>query len=301
MILRWKPSFSASCIHAPACLLEGWPWANAQVAKTLQQSCEAFVSGIEASGLDACKALPLFTGLAAEYESNRQLVEIATLRLRGASTLSPAALERIARLLSDLKRVCLDAQPGLEGELELRIRPLREQWEARGPGLLSQITKLADHQFIVPTAEVVLVHPWVGGHGRTHPTLNRVTLEAVLANPRPEFPEPLRLGWLLSQLNLDLPRYADLFPGRRKRLVASMATLPLVLCAAQRVEWAELSETSLEQVMAFWTRPAGMPDDFARQLLNWWKTYESGKSSWPVALAALNQMLPKATSEANRG
>src|SRR5690606_23019649 len=94
-------------------------------------------------------------------------------------------------------------------ELELRSAPLREQWEARGGGLLATLARLTTAGLVPEMADVILVHPVLGGGGAAHWQYNSVQFEAVLANPLAELPEVLRLGWLLAQLNFDLPLYED--------------------------------------------------------------------------------------------
>ncbi|MCG8449455.1 MAG: hypothetical protein MI725_07745 [Pirellulales bacterium] len=291
MNLRWKVSFSGSCLHTATCLQEGLPIADAKLAAQSPGPVSALVAELEACGLDAGKILPLLTGLAAEYENNSLLVEMAITRVQGAGSIGSAAMGRLAGRIADLESMLLRARPRLIDELEVRSRPLREQWEARGPGLLQYLAKLTDDEFIAPAAEVVLVDPIVGGHGRAHLTLNRVTFEAVLANPHPELPEAVRLGWLLAQLNIDLPRFSDLISGKQRARIASLATLPLVLSAAEWVEWAVLSEASLSQALTHWYLPTDLPDDAPQRLLGWWQTYAAGKTRWPIALAALGELL----------
>ena len=212
MELRWKISFSASCLHAAASMYEGLPVTNSAIATLLHPPAQALAAQLHACGFAVETTLPLLTGLAADYEHNRQLIEMAVQRTRGAGGLGEEAISRLTGNIADLEAAWLREQPALVEELAVRGRPLREQWEARGPGLLRAITKLTVKNFIAPSAEVVLVSPLVGGHGRAHLPSNRVTFEAVLTNPHPELPEILRLGWLLSQLNLDIPYSANRFP-----------------------------------------------------------------------------------------
>ena len=54
---------------------------------------------------------------------------------------------------------------------------------------------------------MILVQPVLGGAGAAHWLYNSVHIEAVLANPVAELPEVVRLGWLLAQLNFDLPMF----------------------------------------------------------------------------------------------
>ncbi len=291
MDLRWKASFSASCLHAALCMREGLPVADSTILPKLQPAADALCSELQACGFDVDGALPLLVDLSSDYENNRQLIEMAAKRVLGARALSEAAILRLAGSVADLEASWLREQPGLVEELSVRGRPLREQWEARGPGLLKVITKLTDDHFLAPSAEVVLVSPVVGGHGRAHLPSNRVTFEAVLTHPHSDLPETLRLGWLLSQVNLEVPALGESVSRERLPTLASLATLPLILAAAERVELATLDEPSLARAQAAWYLPAGLPANTPSILLDWWQAYESRDTRWPVAMSALEQMM----------
>jgi hypothetical protein len=281
MQIRWKASFSASCLHAAACLEEGLPIADAQLASLLEPPARALLAELAASGLQS--ALPLWVALAADYENNRQLVERAVTRQQGA--VSAETLTRLAGCVADLEAAWLGEWPALAEELAVRERPLREQFEARGPGLLRAVERLTAETLIVEQAEVVLVCPVVGGHGRAHPKNNRVTFEAMLTHSDPALPEVLRLGWLLAQLNLDLPALGEAPP-----LLGSLATIPLVLAAAEQVELAALDEMTLARALRCWHLPP-WSDQTPEKLLTWWQTYANSQTRWPVAVRALEQML----------
>ncbi len=289
MQLRWKASFSASCLHLAASMQEGLPIADSAVAQQLQAPVEALVDELDASGLPAETTLPQLVSLAADYENNRQLIEMAGTRTRGAGALSASSVSLLAGCLSDLEAAWLRVAPNLVDELAVRGRPLREQWEARGPGLLRAVARLAGDEFVAPSAEVVLVSPVVGGHGRAHLRNNRVTMEAVLTNPIPSLPEVVRLGWLLAQLQLDLPILGESVSQHRLPQLASLATVPLILKAADMVDLAKLDETTVEQALQAWHVPLPS-DESGRKLLDWWQTLHASDTRWPVALAALDQM-----------
>ncbi len=298
MKLRWKASFSASCLQAAASISEGLPIADSTIAAILQTPTEALTRELHACGFAVESTLPLLVGLAADYENNRQLIEMAARRTRGAGALDEATVSRLAGCIADLEAAWLREQPTLLEELAVRGRPLREQWEARGPGLLQAIRRLTVENFIAPSAEVVLVSPLVGGHGRAHLQSNRVTFEAVLTNPYPELPETLRLGWLLSQLNLDVPVLSEPVSQLRLPWLASLATLPLVLAAAESVELPSpgkvmLNAETLSRVIECWHLPPPLPNETPQRLLDWWQAYADSATRWPVAMSALDQMLSK--------
>lgn len=291
MQLRWKVSFSASCLHAATCLCEGLPVIDTTTAAILQPATDQLSSELHACNLAIETTLPLLVGLAADYENNRQLIEMAIQRT--GDTASPATISRLAGAIADLEAAWLRKQPNLVEELAVRGRPLREQWEARGPGLLHAITRLTSENFVASAGEVVLVSPLVGGHGRAHLLSNRVTLEAVLTNPFPDLPETLRLGWLLAQLNLDVPVLSEPVSLQQLPRLASLATLPLVLAAAEAVELAACDEATLARAINCWHLDPSLPSGTPRILMEWWQAYRNSETRWPVALTALDQMLSR--------
>ena len=155
------------------------------------------------------------------------------------------------------------------------------------PGLIKQAARISDESILPATSEIVLVSPIVGGHGRAHLSNNRITFEAVLTNPHPTLPETLRLGWLLAQLNMNLPSLSESIHANRLPYIASLATVPLILSAAESVELAELNPTTLIEALSCWH----LPTDKASVLEQWWQTYTDSNTRWAVALTALDSML----------
>lgn len=291
MKLQWKASLSATCMHSVACFRDGLPIADDQLADAIVQPIEQFCAEIVACELVVDDLLPVLLALAGEVENNRQLVEMACTKLWGRDAIGDTILNHLSGAVADLEAALSRLRPKLAEELTVRARPLREQWEGRGPGLLRQVARLSEDVLIAEQATVVLVAPFVGGHGWAHLSNNRVTFEAVLTHPHAELPETLRLAWLLSQLNLDLPMLSERVPAGQLQQVAPLATLPLVLAAATEVELAQLDATTLRLALECWHLPTSLPDDVDERLLRWWQTYEAGSTRWAVALTALAQML----------
>lgn len=96
-------------------------------------------------------------------------------------------------------------QPQLTEGLETRVRPLKEQWEARAPGFIKHLAAIAQIDMDL-TLELSLVPPALGGYAVAHLSGARpaATMEAMLYHPNPEIPEPVRVGWLLAQWSLHL-------------------------------------------------------------------------------------------------
>jgi hypothetical protein len=288
--LRWKVSASATCLHAATCRAAGIPAANAELATALDAAADALSVELASVGWPVPEALRVLAELASEVDNNRQLVSRAAARLQPPLN-DDATLVRLAGAISDLGAAMRLAQPQIEDELAVRVGPIREQWEARGPGMLREVARLTDEAVVPAAAEIVLVAPYAGGHGLAHAAHNRVTLEAVLVNPVAELPEAVRLAWLISQLNSDLPRFSDVLPAQAARLAMSFAMIPPVLAAAEAVELSRCDESTISLAVDVWRLLAEPPDAVASKLWTWWNAWLDRPKSWPVAVAALDRML----------
>jgi hypothetical protein len=116
-------------------------------------------------------------------------------------------------------------------------------------------------------------------------------MEAVFNNPLDDLPETVRLGWLLSTLNLDLPRYSETLRRERLPLLACLAMLPAALAAAEDVELIGRPPSLSRALTAWRLAPDGAAQSLAETLSQWWTTYQDSRPPWGVALAALDQLL----------
>ncbi len=147
--------------------------------------------------------------------------------------------------------------------------------------------ELTEQDLVVSEADVILVQPALGGAGAAHWLYNSVRIEAVLANPIAELPEVVRLGWLLAQLHLDLPKFQGNLRLDRLLEIGPLAMIPPMLAAAQEVELARMDEPTLALALTAWNAAPIEPG----KLLEWWDTYQSTNPPWTVALGALERML----------
>jgi len=120
---------------------------------------------------------------------------------------------------------------------------------------------------------------------------NAVSFEAVLTNSVPQLPEVVRLAWLLSQLQCDLPVFSDHVNAQRLPHVAAFALLPAVLQAASEVELGPFSPEQIARAVDAWQLPKVANQDTTSVVHAWWQTYLADRPGWPVALMALDQML----------
>lgn len=158
-------------------------------------------------------------------------------------------------------------------ELSLRAGPLREQWDARGRGILRCIDALTEPVPVHNTATAQMVAPSTGGHGIAVPNERTLTFEAVLANPVPQLPEVLRLAWLLAQVRSASSNHC-----------LNIALIPAVLAAGNEVELCEDSPEMLQLALQSWHVPATLSPD---QLLHWWLAYRDTPTPWAIALEEL--------------
>jgi hypothetical protein len=302
MHLTWKASEGAIALYAANCLRASLPVADTRLAEAFAPAADMLLAEFAASNAPADRLLPVLTALAARgVNDNRQLVEQAIAKVAGSRSPLTASIGRLAGAVAGLKAafhqayrsIASDDSRSLADELLLRGQPLADEWQARGPGILLQIARLTEENVLAEAAEISLAYPLVGGNGMAHRSLNAVTIEAVLANPVERLPEVVRLAWLLSQLNLDLPIYADHVSPPHRDSVGGWALVPAVLSAAEYVEILPFNEESVAAALVAWrmTDSDSPATDNVATLMTWWQTYQDGGSPWAVALGALEHML----------
>jgi hypothetical protein len=199
--------------------------------------------------------------------------------------------QKLASLLTEIDALTAVLWPELDRQLTLRQGPLAQQWEARGPGLLAALRRLADPQLLAPRATVWPIYPVSGGGGCAHVEYNSVRIEAVLADPLPQLPETLRLGWLLAQLQLDLPDLQSPLLRPRHLELGALAMIPAVLDAGEYVELTRCDEPTLALALAQWCPERSDSEQVSRVLWNWWQVFQASRPSLPAALGALDTLL----------
>jgi len=290
MALSWRPHLLASALHAAVAAARKHPLADPRLAETIPAASQPLLAAIDAAHLPHERFFRHLVPLAARAEGRRALAEASVVKTIGRSARLETLVSQVAAGLAELEAALQAALPKLSNELPLRERPLREQWEARGPGLLHQLGLVTEEALLPETCEVLLVHPATGGGGEAHLAYNSVRIEAVLANPIAELPEVVRLAWLIGQLQMDLPRYSEGIHGDRLPYVAAYALLPATLRAAEQVELARCDVATLALAIDRWRLPVPAGVDAASLVWEWWATYEQSRPDFRVALAALDQM-----------
>jgi hypothetical protein len=291
--LTWKPSFSASALHAAQSV------SNQQqnvtdpslIASLSPAAHELDAILIEWLGTASPRGWKLLVGMASGIDSNVALAEQWMRRMRLSVASDTSCRSRLAGAISDIEATMALAYPKLAEQLLLRARPLQEQWIGYGRGLMAHIRRLTEDAWLVSDAEAIFVHPVLGGAGHSFPTLNRFSIEAVLTNPLAELPEVVRVTWLISQLQADLPAYVDeLTPGRAEP-IAALAALVAALAAAEVLELSRCDEPTIQLAIEHWQIAIPALADAASILIPWWETYLQTRPPWAIALRALDKML----------
>jgi hypothetical protein len=285
---RWLVSASASCWHAVEAIARGSHLVDSATHGALYDKVAELLADIQSLGLDREQFFQYAVPMAVQFDVPGEWAKALLAKLVGPAP-APDAVQQLARQSRSIETAFLQANPHVLGDLELRIAPLMGQWEARGPGLMTTAARLTEPELIVEQAEVIAVHPVLGGGGAAHWLNNSVRIEAVLANPLPELPEVLRLGWLLAQLHLDLPRFHGTLHRDRRTEIWQLAMIPPLLTAGEQVELTRFGQSTVAAATAAWTgnRDARTPG----ALFAWWDTYAATNPSWPAALAALDRLL----------
>lgn len=231
--------------------------------------------------------------LAVDCSGHHDLAERLCVRTLAQASRTPQLVSELRIALQNVATAFDRLQPRFQHEIRLREAPLREQWEAFGPGIWRQLGVLLEPELFVEQAEVYLVSPVLGGFGWAQLNKNRCHIEAVLTNANPQITEVMRLAWLLGQLDFERPKYSDLINSRRLRKVAGLAMLPPVLLAAEELGLSSLSPITLLQAIELWRieSPGPLSKALAEVLMTWWDTYRTGHTTWSVALTGLDRML----------
>jgi len=289
--LRWIPHFTVSCLHAAEAAAYGREIVDARLAEAIERPAAALQAEITASELPSARFWRQLIPLATTFPASRDVVKLALVRSIGGGERVTMLRDKLAGLIDDVKAAVQEAFPQMMEELELRVGPLRSQWEARGPGMLRIIGELTEERLLVPGADVILVHPALGGGGDAHLPNNTVRIEAVLANQNPELPEVVRLAWMISQLHLDVPLYGENVHIDRLPHVARFAMLLPALQAAEEVELVQLGPDLVQRAISAWNLEVPPDVDAADLVIRWWATYRDSRPPFNIALEALDQML----------
>jgi hypothetical protein len=287
--LHWLTSPGVSCLYAARALLRKRSLADPALADALADPAADLQTALEQDYIPAealwSHLIPLAVG-GSLYEA----AETALVKTMGRAEAEPR-VSLLRAVLAGLLHAFSTALPGLEKALAPQAERLQQEWNHHGAGLLGGLQKLTEHELLVSEATVVMVHPALAGGGEAFLPYNLACIEAVPNDPVAELPEALRLAWLLSMLNLDLPRYSDELPPERLPILAGLAMIPPTLASGENQELIACDEPTVALAIKSWLSGPDASGNGAAVVKEWWSVYCNLRTPWPAALQALNRML----------
>jgi len=290
MELNWQTDRTASACWAAVALARDQELVDSSVARGLSPHARHLRDFAGGHGLSLTQLSKHLLPLSSDRAGREELAKVTIRKALGPDK-SPETHRELATLLGDVVSTFQKAVPRLKTELELREQPIRQQWEARGPGVLHGMRRLVDGELLPPQARIVLVYPVLGGGGEAFVAYNLVHLEAMLTNVDDRLPEVVRLAWLLSCLNLELPRYSDGLGTQRIGRIGPMAMLPLALASASEVELARFDLATVRLAMELWRVRSAANDELAGVIYEWGETYLAARPPFRTAVLALERLL----------
>jgi hypothetical protein len=296
--LRWLVSQSACCLHTADLLRRRHPLADGRLGDALQEPTQGLISEIDYGALPEERFWQALIAISINVEDNRQLAEIALRKTVGRERVE-SLVTPLAGRITELEKAAQTAFPDLVDRVAARADALRHGWSLFGAQVLNQIGVETDPALLADRADVALLWPSAGGAGAAHLQSNSVRIEAVDDDPDAEFPEWLRLAWLLSQLNLDLPIHSEMIHRDRLSPVAGLAMLPVALNAAAalalQVPWElPVDATWIGRAIEAWQVVPEATPGLTETVGDWWYSYYESHPRWSVALNALDRMLLEA-------
>ncbi|MFO0946463.1 MAG: hypothetical protein U1D30_11020 [Planctomycetota bacterium] len=291
MDITWSTSIEASALRnlesevVPRDIEE-----DSEVAAEWRELRALFAAFASSAFVSSSTLLQQLIPLSTRIHAPRELAQAALNKLIGRDKSEPRVAE-LARILTTAKGIYSRANPQAEEDLNGSLARNRALWGEQGahtirtaglllpPGILAEHANLA----IIDTA---------GSGGTAYPSHNLVCWEMSSS-------DLLQLTWLVSTLNLDLPRFRENLQPRSAEWICALAMIPVVV-ASHSSKGAErtISPQEIAEVMGRWIPDGGNENDVAEKLSRWWETYSDRRPAWETALLALERYLSPATDPA---
>jgi hypothetical protein len=283
--LNWRTSPGIHCYHAAHQVRQGHTLVDSSLQAALREPVANLDRGIVEERLSPDLFWRHLVPLSAEFDKTRQLTEVLLTKLQGRVE-AQIRIPRFERHLNEVREAFLKNKLKMT---EIMLEPLQQAWNYQGAGLLSGVVNWTDEKILVDEAIVFVVPPVSGGGGAAHLQYNSARIE-VVENSGSELPEIVRLAWLLSQLNLDLPCFGEKVAIQRLDRVASLAMIPVALAAAEALQMLICNQETIAGAMRTWLPPDHL-DASITTVTQWWEVYQTKRPVWSAALQALDQLL----------
>lgn len=291
MKVLWKTDPELSALHAAAVVAAGGAVVDAKFEAALGGPVAAINERLEMSETQVAEFWRhLLTSSGAEDAAR---VETALLAAGCPELVMDSVATAVVGRLADARLALGEQFPKLRDQLPLRARPLRELWEAHGPGLLRELGRRTSEKIIPPRTMIHLVQPVRGGdggllNGSGQASGAAVWIEAMLTHPDPAIPETLRLAWLIARSGMTRGAANRWVEPHRLPRAAALALLPITLAGGESLGICDSSDTRIAAAAELWH--VGREHE-AESLIRWWDQMRQGELPLPVAIKALDKML----------
>jgi hypothetical protein len=298
--LRWTSQSPLSAIHAAHAVATGATCNDRKTEQALASPVAEINSRLLSASLDIAAFWKRLHAETLFQVPPEQACAIA-LSAAGCSELQVDQTARVILNRLGDSRVAFDRRfPKLSEQLKLRGRPLRDQWETYGPGLLSNITQQIWNDsppadWWPSRVEAILVQPMRGGDGGYDADAARIWIEAVLTDIDPSVPEVLRLAYLITQLAIDSHTRERSSDGTSTSLPWTIGLVPITLTAGKELELVRSPGLPIDTAMRLWNIGSA---EIATTTQRWWDNHQSKATPLPVALKELSTHLSQIVGSA---
>lgn len=285
--LRWIDHVEMSAAHAAHIVAIGAAYADPKTEQLLVNPVTELNNRLVSSSLEVGEFWDRYLR---ETMTDNSVADACNAALLAAGC-SELQLDQVAGAIRgrmvDARGLFLRKFPKLAEQLQLRARPLREQWETYGAGLIREVARSiwgekAPARWLPSRVDALLVQPIRGGDGGFDAQRNRIWVEAMLTDADPAVPEVLRVAWLITRLTIEAyirKESDDALAGSW-----SLVSVPLVLEAGRELGILREDELPLVQAMNLWHFGDRTTAETLRQ---WWEKYRDSPTPLPAALKVL--------------
>ena len=290
MRLTFKTEPDLSVLHAAAVVGLGLPTIDEKLTSALTGPVGRINARLELSELDSISFWLWLVRCSLADDAKR--VEYALMRAGCSELAVDSIAPAVVGQLTDARLAFRGRYPKLVEQLPLRSGPLRELWDAAGPGLLREVGRRTVSTIIPSKATLLLLQPVRGGDGGLIDRDETVWIEAVLTHPEPSIPETLRLVWLLARKGVDRIESNRWVQPERLPQVFALALIPFVLGAGRELGLCRAGESEIVRAVELWhASEICQSGTSTESLVRWWAQMREGELPLPVALKALDKML----------
>lgn len=294
--VKWNADREASFLYAVDLIRRDVELADAELAERLTELGRKLLHELDLSGMTGEQIRQHLVPLGVQVDTIHQVADTLLRKTVGGERCH-AMVAPIAGLVTDAGTATDAVMKRLNAQMATALPPLHDRCNRYLQPLLMEIGRLTDPGLIPGRAAVVVVPALstdegsLTGGGSAYLLYNMASLEVLPEDPRPELPEPLRLAWMIAQLDLDLPIHSENLPRDATPLVAALAMLMPTLTAGESLELCRGDEATVALALRHWQVVSRGHEELAAIVLDWWSTYAESRPPMSVALGALLKMV----------